>query len=469
MSRESLSKERINQSQQAAPAEQNQEGKRLQAPPLHLTASTAEEVTEGQSQSLSANPSKEQRSDTFQLKKRNASGLEVTHSHIPIQRQKSNELEEEESDSEAPDLLEEVDIDTVSPPSYEVIAATTQVENSQGELTERVTNLWRRKKMRVDDAARHVANNDPQKGDPYAMHSGEAVDEDQVGARWAIYLGAWNYRGGTDLTDIRDHLKKGSPFRKALDGSYDNVVIVRNPTADQMNTRIMDTIIDLFPKLQQGNIGELTVYFEGHGGAEGLAGVDWANLTFEDMQSLGRFARDFGIHLTYILDTCNIGSLVNYAQGEQVGDLSDQISELSGPEQKTLEEHRASIKDVGTASYGIGRAINLIYWWRKELRNPDERGRIDSYFEILKTSVNNLRTHIHSNAAWLSGEAIDHIDSLLAPLQEQIDKADGRRISRRIMNRLRKPAAPLIDFLNDTIQDSLEFLRERVGESESSS
>ncbi|MEM7371807.1 MAG: hypothetical protein AAF587_24540 [Bacteroidota bacterium] len=474
MSRESISKKRNAQSQQPAAEEQNQEGIGLDSPPLQLTASIPEDSGEknGKFRS-SASLSKDRHSiETFQLKDRNSSSLDMIHAHIPLQRQAVTEEEEEDIqlDSETESMLDEVVGESVTPPSFEVIAATTQAENSTGELTERITQLWRRKKMRVDDAARHIANSDPKRGDPHAMHSGEAVESDLVTKRWAIYLGAWNYKGSSsDLPDIRDHLQKGSPFRKALDGSYDKVIIVKNPTADQMNSGVMNAIIDFFPQLQQGNVGELTVYFEGHGGAEGITGVDWSNMSFEDMRSLGQLARDFDIHLTYILDTCNIGSLVNYAQGEQLGDLDEQISERTGPEQDMLEQNRKSIRDIGRATYGIGRGINLMYWWRKELKNPDERARIDSYFDILKTSATNLQTHLNSGAAWLTGEAIDHIESLMEPLQKQINAADGKRINRRILNRLRKKMNPLVDFLNDAIQDSLFSLRERMNKGKGSS
>ncbi|RMG53929.1 MAG: hypothetical protein D6722_29745 [Bacteroidetes bacterium] len=385
------------------------------------------------------------------------------HAHFPIQRQEAPAEAAIGLDPETEAMLAALTGPDLTPPAFEVIAATTQAQNSAGELTDRIAQLWRRQRIQVDAAARMVAEGDPRRGAPHATQSNSALDPEALQPQWVVYIGAWNYRGrSSDLEDVRQHLRRGSPIQQALRGSYDRVINVVNPTADQMGTQIFDAILALHAASSEGQVAELTVYFEGHGGADGIAGVDWSDLTFEDMRTYARLARDFDIHMTYILDTCNIGSMVNFAQAEETSDLAAQLEGQGAAADPALQQHLESIRTLGQQTFLIGRAINLIYSWRGSLGDSRQHDRIRSCYQIITEALQQLRTHLQSDEVYLSGEAIDHIETLIEPLQAVIDGLGDRPRNRGEMNRLRRRIAPLVDFLNDSVNQSLRFLRRRI-------
>ena len=199
---------------------------------------------------------------------------------LPIQAKSSNpfviqklDSEDETEEATLPEdittLLDEIAPPPPDVPTFEAIGVDVGF-NSAGELTERITRLWQRQRLSVGEAARRVAEEDER-----ITSSEEDSERPNYDFQWAIYFGAADYTvSWGDLSDVAEHLRRGSPFRSALEGSYDRVINVANPTGAEIEARIRETLAEMnLHALEIGGIGELLVYYEGHGGAGGGASV----------------------------------------------------------------------------------------------------------------------------------------------------------------------------------------------------
>ncbi len=118
---------------------------------------------------------------------------------------------------------------------------------------------------------------------------------------------------------------------------FSKVIQVDDPTANEMKSQIWDTIWSLSGNLTSLQIGELVVFFTGHGRPTGIMGVDNEVVTQEELRDLAHFGEDWGVHLVYILDTCRAGNLVGLGQEEALGDVGERISSLPAGDQKNAQ------------------------------------------------------------------------------------------------------------------------------------
>jgi hypothetical protein len=368
------------------------------------------------------------------------------------------QTETDSLDAELDALLDQIFGQAPEIPAFEAITSTTAGEYSRGELESEIERLWRRERISFTQAARQTAqNNTPRRRGPRATQSAELQPSVPYAKRWAVNLFAADYQGRSDLPDVSDLMRRGSPFQRSLAAEFTRVIPVRNPTASEMQSQIFDAIHDLWLSLEENQIGELVITFSGHGGNGSISGVDWEELSPQDLSNMAEMARDFNIHVIYVLDTCRAGILAGFAQAAAVSDLQERSENLSESQQASIQVQINGIKGLGRFGAQIsGYAIRVGDAARDNSRHRTTENYLTLFNSLseLFDKVSDFGEHIQQDNPFLEGI------SNLATLREQqsdlllaiIVAYNGNRSS---VNQALRSTAVLLDELNDSINRAI--------------
>jgi len=239
-------------------------------------------------------------------------------------------------------------------PAFEAITSTTAGEYSVTEWEEAMQRNWRRDRLTFTQTARRVAGTE-EANRPVSTEGPRVTPPVPYAKRWTLNLIANNYHRGKRLQHVNNFLKKGSPFEQAQAAESDRVINVQDPTGEMMRSNIIDAIFGLFAALPEGQIGELVVYFSGHGINGVINGVDWGFLSPGDLESLANFARDWNVHIVYILDSCRAGGFVILSQGAAIKEAEKRFKKLPADQQQILRQKANAARALVSGTYAINQ------------------------------------------------------------------------------------------------------------------
>ena len=346
-------------------------------------------------------------------------------------------------------------------PTYEVVGASTAAESSTGELTRDAMRLWRRERMSFTEAHQRVAAGEAPESSPAAPQSAHAEETESYSPRWALVLSVAHYDTMSNLPDAGRLLQAGCPFQQALHGEYANVINRPDPTGDEMYAAILDAIMGLAQASQPPQPAELLVNFQGHGGGHSISGRDGGTLNAAQMRSLASIASDNGIHMTYVLDTCNIGGIVDFAQIDRLRDTEDQLDDsgLSADDRTWARSQLQLAQRLLRIQTGLNADLGRLYGMRRTIDSTSaEDAR--ALFQHFHDQMNQLRTLLDTlpaGAPDLTSLAIP----LVAPWANSLI-AVRTPPSRASHRHLRASSATLLDTMNDAVSDILNSVRERM-------
>ena len=367
-----------------------------------------------------------------------------------------------ESVTEDSESEEELDAPLPEVPAFEVIAATTPTENSSGELSRRLSYNWRRQHLTFIESARLAADQNLRTVESTRSTS---VDSGLFQPRWAIYLAAWNYQRWGDLNDIRRNLRPRSSFQRALQGEFQNINNVENPTGNQIRTIPTQTIVAMSSQVQASQPAELVIHFEGHGGGMGICGVDESAgnncVDFNELHGIANQASDSGIHVTFILDTCNIGTLVSFSQADEIQNLREQAINLEPDRQQTFQEQADFVAALGSNIFHLGRAISYLYDNRRQLRTMQTE--LHTTVEEMMVNLESIEDSLLERPEFVQlGSAISSLQWEAFTLRLMLLVDNSETITRRVLNRWRREFSPFFANSDRIINDQIGVLRQMV-------
>ncbi|MGB3716830.1 MAG: hypothetical protein WA996_20620 [Candidatus Promineifilaceae bacterium] len=346
-------------------------------------------------------------------------------------------------------------------PPVEVISGTTAAEGSGGGIEGEIERLWRREKLTFTKAARKAARKQTGRRRSVSTQSPHIKPSKAYGKRWSLNLLAADYKGKkADLMDILRLTRKGSPFQKSQAAESNKVLDVKNPTAEEMRTQISEAIFGLHGKLDAGEIGELVVYFAGHGSSGTFSGINWEVVTKKQLASLANLARDFNIHMVYVLDTCRGGPLTHIGRMAAVGDIEKRGAQLPGKLQKAFDERYNLMAALGNLGYRISvTTLPLGDWVRHYWKRPsDKRFRpVIKALALVHKQVSKLGQHLAKDDPVL--KKLPELPRL-KKLQSRTSMALLRAFegTRRLIKKATRNIAWLIDGLNDVVNRLIKGL-----------
>lgn len=347
--------------------------------------------------------------------------------------------------------------------TYEVIGGSTGAQSignkSGGELTTGALVLWRREHINLDDAYRQSADRSHGRGGNTVEPTRGGGAGTAAGEHWGMLFAAWDYRnrqgratGEIDipgvealarlgnLADVRSMVRRGSPYRRAAEASYDRHDIVENPSASEMFNRVLDAINEL----DRAGGGQLTVNFQGHGGRGAIDGVDGEVIDRTTLLTLGRMASEQGVHLTFILDTCNVGSAALLAENQEMVNVTE-ASEHTSPQTqaaiRAMGRPLRTLMDIGLRLNDLATDLRS-----QRVRNNAERVMARETMTRARTILSEL-TELSQSHPEISGLVNLRIRALSPDIAFLV--LLGRpSVRRRDLLRARESLAPLLDELN---------------------
>jgi len=360
-------------------------------------------------------------------------------------------------------------------PPYEVIAGTTAGEYSRGEFEGAIADAWRRERLDFTEAARRIAReNTSGEGAPRPTQSPHIPSPDGYALRWNVGLYAADYRGRRDdRPEIAALMRKGSPFQLALGGGFDRAIPVPDPTAAEIKGSVIGAVIDMWAELRPGAMGEIVVFFSGHGGGGQLVGVDGEWLTLNDLRKLAEFAADYDVHLVYVLDTCRAGTLAQYAQATAIEQqVQRPLTDLPPARRAAIEPLARFVEDLNSCSLVLGdRALYVGNAAATYRRRPDDANRLElvNALTSLGAASNDVYKQIGPGRVPPGGPDT-------AQLLDQLRRLDGallasyfagRHESRDAASTVLRRTAVVLDELGDLINDLISRLRREISAAES--
>ncbi len=358
-------------------------------------------------------------------------------------------------------------------PTFEVISATTSAQLSHGELEQEVGRLWTREQIGFTEAARQAAetNSATRQGSAVPTQSADFEPDQSYSQRWM--LGFYNHdyekgSGGGDLPALKKLLRRGSGFQRSVKSDFDQDFPFENSSGAQISSQINEKGRHLRRGLERQEIGELVVFFTGHGGGGSILGVDGTSVAWSELASLADLAQDFGIHTVYILDTCRAGSLASLAQLAAQDNIDESIAESASSDTTTMTSRGETLRALSTESLAAKEAaLSLLDWHRwhrsatRKRMGPDIIAQAD---EQRTLAAKQLSHHIGTIYALLhraEGEAVPHRAELIrlsaTLMLGSVWALDPRRISGFLDD-----LAPFFDTMNDSVNAQLITLRQMV-------
>ena len=361
--------------------------------------------------------------------------------------------------------------------SFEVISGSTGAQSTSGELTASALRLWRREHIPLDEAYRRSADRSlGPRAQPIAPTRGGTEGSATPTTRWGLLLGAWDYqnvmgrsddrvqipgsppdRPSGNLNDIRRMLRDGSPFSRAAAASYDNHRQIENPTANQMSSAVLEATYQLAAGLAPGQTGHLTVNFQGHGGGGAIEGVDGQVLTRTDLRFLATHAAENGVHITYVLDTCNAGSVALLATNEQMVDVHRRGQQLDEPDREELRSRGRPLVPLARHSLALSDIAYEIRW--AKVRTPAERSAATSALERARETIATIRQYSLGHPE-IEGLPTVNLLALSADISFRL--LLETRFTQRALRASRETLAPVLDDLNGILQREVASLNRLV-------
>ena len=375
---------------------------------------------------------------------------------VPVSRETLAQIDE---------LLGDIGASREDVPSHEVIATTTAAENSRGETPANANVAWNRRQLDFEAAAREdAAREEPaQEGAPHATQSPAAPEEEreQMTPNWGLAILIANYNHWTDLPQVARMLREGSGFQDAMASASDRVINRPDRTGQQMYDDIFSTIWDLSMAVEQGHVAHLTVYVSGHGGSDGVFGIDerdGPSLTPDLITRLGRMGAEHNVHVTFIIDSCNIGLVATHAQANMSRDLEEDIDD-NRTDAAQLRQRLSAARDIGRFGFGMSRALLELYD-RRPLRTAADRTAGARFYQQYQTALAGLEEYLggdHPGAPDLA-----NVQSRIGRARSTFDRV-ADQVNNNNMQTLRTATAPLLDAINDAINANLVSVREQLG------
>lgn len=380
-------------------------------------------------------------------------------------------------------------------PPPEVITSTTQAQNMGYQFLSQTTGIWSRQNLSFTEGVREYADQETERGDR-VLPTRTIASENIYIPQWGINFSAIDYQSWPDMPRIAQYtLQQGSPFQRAAASEFDHMVGgagIVDPTASQIRETIMHAINEMQPQLIENIPGKLVVFIEGHGGRSGFAGVDENYVTPEEMMTLAQIAQRRRIHITFILDSCNIGALVNESNEAHIEHFRGLIPQnAESPAEASWATRRLEIaQHLRDDVQAIGDGFGIIYSWRRLVNRAQSSDRSLSCSDGFCGIDENFQPLQNSSDIEFPHEALDAADQLAqgaASLHEHIlqfhseipngnslmfdlvpylisTKLLGRldRFSLRQFGTLRESTAETINQINEIIRVILEEVRDRL-------
>lgn len=358
-------------------------------------------------------------------------------------------------------------------PTFEVISATTSAQLSQGELEQEVGRLWTRDQIGFTAAARQAAETDSatRQGPAIPTQSASFEPDQSYSQRWMLGFYAHDYEkgsGGGDLPALKKLLRRGSGFQQSVQSDFDQVFPFENPSGAKISSEINQKGRHLRRGLERQEIGELVVFFTGHGGGRSILGTDGTSVHWSELASLASLAQDFGVHTVYVLDTCRAGSLASLAQLAAQDDTDETIAESGISDTSAMTSRSETLRSLTTESLAAKEAaLDLLDWHRIHRRRRKQRATpelIAEADEQRTLCAKRIAPHISAIYALLhrvEEDSVPHRSELIrqsgALMLGSVWALDPRRIPGFLNN-----LAPFFDTMNDSINAQLIALRQAV-------
>jgi hypothetical protein len=371
-------------------------------------------------------------------------------------------------DEELDRLLDRIGLASRAPavPTFEAITSTTTAEFSAGELEQQVQRLWHRHRLSFTEAARRIAADDNRRGPRATSSAHLRPAHGDYAVRWAVDLAAYDYRRWGDLPEIARLLRRGSPFQRALDAEADHVVPVPNPTAAQIRSQIFDATMGLWQRLGSGEIGELVVMFSGHGGGGGISGVDEQSIGPDELTRMARMARDFNVHVVFVLDTCRASQLALFASAEAGRDLEERAQNLPADRRQRVIARSAQVTAIGGFITRIGGAAYAIGDLLRHRGGSVPYTDLMAQYRRLADAADDLGARVRAPAFSLEGVP-DAGPLRQAYEQYLVASLAALAGSRRAGRALLRSVAVLLDTSQDAINQIIEKAQNESGASAS--
>jgi hypothetical protein len=348
-------------------------------------------------------------------------------------------------------------------PAFEAITSTTAGEYSRLEWEEAMQKSWRRDRLSFTQTARQVAGTEAANR-PVSTEGPRTTPSTPYAKRWTLNLIATTYRHKKPMAHVANFLKKGSPFAQAQATESDRVITIQEPTCDAMRSNISDAVMAMFAALPANQIGELVVYFSGHGTDGRIWGVDWKKLSPGDLENLANWARDWNVHIVYILDSCRAGGFVVLSQASAIKEAEERFKKLPADQRQTLQQQANAARVLGKQAFAINRETVIASEVLRYIKSytPANRMKMMQAFNTLSQATAELRILLREGK----------IPAGMVKNQPDLEKAIGDLTmgilnafagSGREANRVLRYAALLLDTLNSTINGLIEQINSQLG------
>ncbi len=272
----------------------------------------------------------------------------------------------------------------------EMISATQSSDTrAEGFFTRRICALMgQHQGLRFVDAARRVARRNSGADGDLPARSGQNLPDFDVATgrlplRFALVLANAAYPR-SPLPDVAADTAPGGRLRVALARDYGaELRILHDQGGRAMRGAVRRAIESLSGRLVDGQLGELLVNFQGHGGPSGFVGVDGQSLNLLHLQGLANIARRSRVQLIVVSDACQQGAGTALAQLDQNRALRERVRAAGGLPaaerrelMRTLEGCRPLIRLAGAASQPLARLQHIAEGQRSGAERDAEYARL---------------------------------------------------------------------------------------------
>jgi hypothetical protein len=245
-------------------------------------------------------------------------------------------------------------------PPMTAITSTTEAQTTTRELSRAAVREWRRNHVPLlTTLADMAARNRVGPGAPLPTAAG--VGAAAYAARTGIVFACSHYRRGTSLDDVAEFAGPRGPLRPALAAELHPLHVVMNPTGAEIRAGVFDAISAAAALRPRGALVELVIWFVGHGSVTDMSGTDHGRIDYSEVLGWQLLARDVGVHLVLVADTCNAGQAVVVAEGDHHRQLHAAILALPEPTRAELLAKHDRIRQVANARSRLGGSLGYLH------------------------------------------------------------------------------------------------------------
>lgn len=354
--------------------------------------------------------------------------------------------------------------------TYQVVGGSTGAQSTSGELTAGALATWQHEQIDFEEAYRRSADRSHPDGERAVEPTRGGGSSSVRGVRWGLLFAVWDYhnlqgrptneldipgasapRPASNLSDVRAMLQEGSPYRTAAEATYDHHRVVENPTATEMSSNILDEIV----AVSRAGGGRLTVNFQGHGGRGSIEGVDGDVLDRRTLRMLGEMASEQGVHLTFVLDTCNVGSAALLAENTEMANLiegADDLPPEALAELRSIGEPLVQLTQLGLRLNDLAVDLRWV-----EVGTAEQRQETRATLEAARAALEDLSAHCRDHPEIIGGPELRML--AIPPEIEFRLLLDAASFTRAQARGSRELLAPLLDRLNEVLSDGVDRLR----------